>query len=416
MVLTLCVLPFYVVSAQQIAIRAGHLVDPATGTFAENQIILIENQTITDVGSNLDIASVDEVIDLSESWVMPGLMDAHVHLTTNFPHDIGSGVSMASFYLTESNAYRVLRGVNNARDVLNVGFTTVKDVGNDGNYVAIDLGRAIERGWVEGPTVVATGKIIAAFGGQSSGISPDQSHVWEFEYIDADTPDEIRKAVRQNIYYGADAIKLVADNSAFYYTEEEIGAAVEEAGRAGLSVAVHVLGGEPARNVIMAGAHSVEHGFLLDDELLRLMQERGTFLVGTDFPLEHLQAMAMFIPDPEGLSRAIIDRLRRAHEIGVKMAFGTDVVIDLPSRNRGEMALDYLGVWQEAGVPASKTLQCMTTNAAELLRIQHERGAIASGQFADIVATTGNPLDDIQELRSIHFVMKEGRVIRSDTR
>jgi imidazolonepropionase-like amidohydrolase len=414
-ILLLCVLPFNVVSAQRIAIRAGHVVDPATGTSSENQIILIESRTITAVGANLDISSVDQVIDLSDSWVMPGLMDAHVHLTLNFPHDFGSGVSLASSYLTESNAFRVLRGVNNARDVLNVGFTTVKDVGNDGNYVAIDLRRAIENDWVEGPTVIATGKIIAAFGGQSSGISPDQPYVWEFEYIDADTPYDVRKAVRQNIYYGADAIKLVADNSAFYYTEEEIKAAVEEAGRAGLSVAVHALGGEPARNVVMAGAHSVEHGFLLDDELLRLMQERGTFLVGTDFPLEHLQAMGMFIPDPEEMSRAIIDRLRRAHEIGVKMAFGTDVVVDLPGRNRGEMALDFLSVWQEAGVPAAKILQCMTTNAAELLRIQHRRGAIASGQFADIVATTGSPLDDIQELRSIHFVMKEGRVIRSDT-
>jgi len=411
----LCILPLCAVSAQRIAIRAGHVVDPATGTSAENQIILIEDRIITAVGANLDISSVDQVIDLSDSWVMPGLMDAHVHLTANFPHDIGSGVSMASFYLTESNAYRVLRGVNNARDVLHVGFTTVKDVGNDGNYVAIDLRHAIANGWVEGPTVVATGKIIAAFGGQSSGISPDQSHVWEFEYIDADTPDEIRKAVRQNIYYGADAIKLVADNSAFYYTEPEIRAAVEEADRAGLTVAVHVLGGEPARNVIMGGAHSVEHGFYLDDELLRLMQQRGTFLVGTDFPLTHLQAMGMYFDDAAEISRAIIDRLRRAHEIGVKMAFGTDDVVDLPGRNRGDMALDFLTVWEEAGIPAPKILKCMTTNTAELFRIQHERGAIAAGQFADIVATRGNPLEDIQQLRAIHFVMKEGRVIRSDT-
>jgi len=177
-------------------------------------------------------------------------------------------------------------------------------------------------------------------------------------------------------------------------------------------VAVHVQGGEPARSVIMAGAHSIEHGFFLDDELLQLMVERGTFLVGTDFPLEHLRGMSF--PGVEGTSSAIIDRLRRAHEIGVKMAFGTDVVVDIPGRNRGEMALDYLDVWQEAGVPAPKVLQCMTTNVAELLRIQDERGAIAPGLFADIVATPGNPLEDIQELRSVHFVMKEGTVVRGE--
>jgi imidazolonepropionase-like amidohydrolase len=407
-------LAVHTVDAQQIAIRAGHLVDPAKGTSSENQIILIEGRTIAEVGPDLDISSADEVIDLSDSWVMPGLMDAHVHLTTNFPHDLAGGVSTAAFYLTESNAFRVLRGVKNARDVLNVGFTTVKDVGNDGNYVAVDLRRAIANGWVEGPTVLTTGKIIAAYGGQSHGVSPDAPLIWHFEYLDADTPDEIRKAVRQNIYYGVDAIKLVSDNSAFYYTEEEIRAAVQEANRANQTVAVHVLGGEAARNVILGGAHSVEHGFFLDDDLLRLMRENGTFLVGTDFPLEHLEAMGVFLPEPQAISQSIIDRLRRADEIGVKMAFGTDVVIDLPDRNRGQMALDFLGVWEAAGVPAPKILKCMTTNAAEFLRIHQERGAISAGFFADIVATPGNPLENIQELKSIHFVMKEGVVARHD--
>jgi len=412
--LLLGVLPIYSAVAQQIAIRAGHVVDPATGTSLENQIILIENRTITDVGTDLDISSADKVIDLSDSWVFPGLMDAHVHLTLNIPHELGYPVSIASFYLTESNAYRVLRGVKNARDVLEAGFTTVKDIGNDGNYAAIDLRRAIELGWVDGPTLINTGKIIAPFGGQSNGISPDQPHVWEFEYIDADTPDEIRKAVRQNIYYGATAIKLVADNSAFYYSEEEIRAAVEEAGKAGLTVAVHAFGGEPARNVIMGGAHSIEHGWMLDDELLQLMKEHGTFLVGTDFPLEHFQQMVMFFDDPEGISQMTINRLRRAHQIGVKMAFGTDVVLDLPGKNRGEMALDFLSVWEVADIPAPEILKAMTTNAAELFRIQHERGSVSKGQYADIVATAGNPLEDIQELRSIHFVMKEGNVISAD--
>jgi imidazolonepropionase-like amidohydrolase len=404
-------LPGYALG-QKVAILSGHLIDPSTGTSVENQVILIEDGIITDVGADLDVSAAERVIDLTGTWVMPGLMDAHVHLTLNFPNDAGTGVSLAASYLTESNAFRALRGVKNARDVLNAGFTTVKDIGNDGNYTAIDLRRAINKGWIEGPTLINTGKIIAPFGGQSKGISPDQPRVWQFEYIDADTPDEVRKAVRQNIFYGATAIKLVADNSAFYYGEDEIRAAVEEAGKAGLPVSVHAYGGQAARNVIMAGAQSIEHGWMLDDELLRLMKEKGTFLVGTDFPLEHYRAMPMFFDDPEEISRTTIKRLSHAHEIGVKMAFGTDIVVDLLGRNRGELALDFLSVWDEAGIPAPEILKAMTTNAAELFRIQDERGAITAGQYADIVATPTNPLEDIQALRNIEFVMKEGEVVR----
>ncbi len=271
-------------------------------------------------------------------------------------------------------------------------------------------------GWVEGATLTNPGKIIAPFGGQSSNISPDQPYTWQFEYQDADSPAEVVKAVRQNIFYGATAIKLVADNSAYYYSEEEIRAAVVEAAKAGLSVTVHTMGGEAARNVIMAGADAIDHGFALDDELLQLMVEKGTYLVGTDFPLEQFEAMSFFSDDPESMSQMITDRLRRAYQAGVKMAFGTDVVVDLPGRNRGELALDFLSVWEEAGVPAPEILKAMTTNAADLMRIQNERGALSTGLYADIIASPGNPLEDIQALRLVNFVMKNGRVIRNETR
>ncbi len=407
--------PFAIpMSAQKVAVRAGHVVDPATGTAAADQVILVEDGRITAVGRNLDVRGVDRVIDLSDAWVMPGLMDAHVHLTLNMPDEMGVAVPLPTFYLSQSNASRALLGVKNARDVLHAGFTTVKDIGNDGNYVATDLRRAVEAGWIEGPTILNTGKIIGPFGGQTHDISPDMPHIWEFEYVDADSPEEVRKAVRQNIYYGATAIKLVADNSAFYYDVDEIRAAVDEAAKAGLTVAVHAYGGEGARNAILAGAHSIEHGWTLDDELLRLMKERGTVLVGTDFPLEHYRAMVMFFPDPEGIYAQTVRRLRRAHEIGVRMAFGSDVVVDLLDRDRGRLALDFLSTWVEAGVPAPEILRAFTTNNAEFLRVADERGAIAPGQWADLVATPGNPLQDILQLREIRYVMKEGRVVRSE--
>lgn len=393
-------------AAQTTAIRAGHIVDPATGTVQANQIILIdEDGKITAVGANLQVPDGATVIDLSHSWVLPGLMDAHTHLTFSIP----AGQSLITPYLTESTTLRGMRGLRNARIVLEAGFTTVKDIGNAANYADSDLRRAIERGWFPGPTLLTAGKIIAPFGGQSLNVPLEQGPFWQYEYLDADTPDEIRKAVRQNLYYGANTIKLVADNSNFFYSLEEIRAAVEEAHNAGVTISIHVMRDAPARNVILGGADSIEHGFELSDDVLSLMKEHGTILVGTDFPAEHLEAMNSL---DGNLGQLIINRLQRAHSIGVKMAFGTDVVIDMPGKTRADMMLDYLAVWEAAGVPPAGILKAMTTNAAELMRVEKERGAIRPGLQADIIATPENPLENIHTLRQVHFVMKDGTVIK----
>lgn len=397
--------------AQTVAIRAGNLLDPATGGVAKNQIILVKDGKIAEVGARVQIPAGAEVVDLSNAWVMPGLMDAHTHLTAGPAPGIPA--SVITPYLSESTALRALRGAHHARAVLEAGFTAVKDVGNDAEYAAVDLRRAIEKGWFPGPTMLTTGKIIAAFGGQSSGIPPEQGPFWHHEYIDADTPEEVRKAVRQNIYYGANAIKLVADHNPYFYSLEEVRAAVEEAHAAGMTIAVHVIGGEAARNVIRAGPDSVEHGFDLSDELLLLMKEKGVVLVGTDFPEEHLKLMN-FNPLAEGktLGQRILDRLSRAHKIGVKLAFGTDVFVDLPNRTRADLMLDYLDVWTAAGIPPAEILKAMTSNAAELFRWQGKRGAVAPGQAADIIAAPANPLENIQALRRVHLVMKNGKVVK----
>lgn len=398
------------VGAQTSAIRAGNLIDPATGKVAKNQVILIRNGKITEAGPDVAIPAGTPVVDLSNSWVLPGLMDAHTHLTFSLKP---GGLNMEASYMKEGTGFRALQGAHTARLVLEAGFTAVKDIGNSANYADIDLRRAIEQGWFPGPTMLTTGKIIAAFGGQSNGVPPEMGRIWEFEYIDADTPEEIRKAVRKNIYYGANAIKLVADNSAYFYSVEEIRAAVEESHRAGVTCAIHVYGGEAAKNVILGGADSLEHGFDLSDDLLRLMKEKGTVLVGTDFPEEHLKSMNFnAVAGGMTLGQRIVDRLRRAHKIGVKLGFGSDVVVERPGKNRAEMMLDYLEVWTAAGVPPADILKAMTTNVAELFRWQGKRGAIAAGQAADIIAVPQNPLEDIQALRKVNFVMKNGTVIK----
>ena len=184
-----------------------------------------------------------------------------------------------------------------------------------------------------------------------------------------------------------------------------------EAHLAGRAVAVHVSGGPAARNVIMGGADSIEHGWTLDNTLLELMKEKGIFLAGTDFPVAHLKAANY--RNPEKIAANGIERLNRAYKVGVKLVFSTDSVTEMPNETRADMAWDYLAVWRAAGLPPAEILKSMTTYPAELLRIQKERGSIATGLYADIIAMPSNPLDDVESLRKVNFVMKNGAVIKS---
>ena len=398
--------------AQVLAIRAGTVVDPAHGSSAKDQVILVEHGKILRIGPKVEIPPGAEIIDLSKEWVTPGLIDAHTHMTLT---EFEGNAPFESFYLNQSSTLRGLRGMHNAQLVLNQGFTTLRDVGNSAEYAMSDVRRAIAAGWFIGPTIIDSGKIIAPFGGQSRDIPPRQGAFWQFEYIDADGPEQVRKAVRTNIYYGAGVIKLVADNNPYHYSIEEFRAAVDEAHRAGIPVAVHVYGGDALENAIEAGVDSIEHGFDLTDAQLGRMKAKGMFLVGTDFPRKHLDIVGTsggILPEPAVLAPKIIDRLRRAHRIGVRMAFGSDTVIDMPGRTRADLMFDYLAVWREAGVPPADILKAMTVNAAELLRVDKVRGSLHEGLSADLVAMPADPLSDIENLRKIDFVMKDGKVVR----
>ena len=398
-------------SGQDAVIKAGHMFDSRTGKFLDNQIIVVKGGRIAEVGPTVAYKSTDKVIDLSKSWVLPGLMDCHVHITSNYAHRQYNGLH--DIYVTESSGFRSLRGASVAEQLLMGGFTTIKEIGNDANYASADVIRAIRQGWVKGPTIFYSGKIIAPYGGQSNGINIENEHLWQFEYIDADTPDEIKKAVRKNIYYGANVIKMVSGDNATY-DEADIRAAVDEAKKAGIKVTVHVMGGQGARNVIMGGAAAIEHGFDLDDDLLRLMKEKGTFLVGTDLYYENLFAYGMGEEQAKRMSNNIADRLRRAYKVGTKMAFGTDVIIDLPGMNRLQSNFRVLENWKLAAIPPSYILQTMTLHAAELLGIEKNRGVIESSYLADIVATGADPSANIDAIKSVHFVMKDGKVVRDD--
>ena len=399
-----------IVNAQNTVIKAGHFFDARKGKMLNNQIIVIQEGKIKEIGINPKFKDTDRIIDLSNSWVLPGLMDCHVHLTLNLPY---RNVNIEQLYTHESTSLRAIRGTLVAKQFLDNGFTTIKEIGNDANYATADIIKAINKGWIQGPTIIYAGKIIAPYGGQSKGVNPEHEYTWAFEYLDADTPDEIKKAIRKNIYNGATTIKLVADANGIY-NKEDIKAAVDEAKKYGLNVTVHTVGGLAATNVILARVAGIEHGFELNNEQLKSMKDKGVFLVGTDFSFDNWYAYGMDSTTATTLNNNLVDRLKRAYKIGTPMAFGTDIIVNLPELNRVESSLKVLETWKAAEIPASYILQTMTIKAAELLGIDKERGILEFNYYADIIAVERNPLEDIEFIKTVHFVMKEGTVVRND--
>ena len=391
--------------AQVTAIKAGKLVDPETGTTSTNQIILIEGSKIKAVGTAIQIPSGATIIDLSDSTVLPGLFDSHTHMCMTMLKDRDAN----NYYFTtllDSTGYRAIQGVANARAMLEAGFTTIRDVGNAANYADSDLRRAIEEGLVPGPTIINAGRIIAPYGGQFQ-LQPEKRALANPEYLFADTKDELKKAVRENIHYGAKVIKLVVDDQQYIYSVDDIKFVIEEAAKAGLKVAAHCWTDAGARNAAEAGVASIEHGFRMSDEALRVAKKNNVVLVGTDFT--EFAAREMGRPD---MHPVFVDRLKRAYKIGVTMAFGTDVIFTSPGQTRGTLSVEFINSFVEAGVPAKEILKIMTINAARLLGVDKERGAIKAGLAADIIATPENPLDSISTLRKVGFVMKDGKVFK----
>jgi imidazolonepropionase-like amidohydrolase len=394
---------------QVTAIRAGRLVDPESATIAANQVILIEGGRFTAIGANLAIPRGAEVIDLSGMTVLPGLVDAHNHLALTYKAEPEHNVYYLT-YVMESTPLRAIQAASNGIQMLDAGFTIVRDMGNAGNYADAALRQAIEQGWIPGPMIINSGVIIGGQGGQfwpTPEMAVDKNIVYP-EYLDADTPDEIVKAVRRNALFGARVIKICVDCKPWGYTTDEIRLFISEAARIGLKVEGHVQTVEGAKRATDAGVWSIAHDRGLTDEMHKVMAQKGIWRAGTETPISLTGHTT-----PERY-KSTVAGLRNAWENKVPLTFSTDADYYVPGKTRGQVAIEFIETWKAAGIPAADILRAMTIGGYKVSETMGKRGPIRVGLAADLIAVAGNPLESIDALRDVRFVMKDGTVFKRD--
>jgi imidazolonepropionase-like amidohydrolase len=407
-----------------VAIRAGHLFNSKSGTMLANQVVLIDGEKITDVGpaDRVQIPAGVQVIDLSQATVLPGLIDAHTH--------VYSSLSNGARVTTTKEAW-TLMAVGNAQTTLRAGFTTVRDVGTHGEgYGDVDVRNAINRGIFEGPRMQVSTRGIGASGSNYIG-APDITITAGNQEIHG--VEEAREAVREQIHYGADWIKVFPtgaysfspDGELFVdptFTLAELQAIVDEAHRHQRKVAAHAYGGEGLRNSIIAGVDCIEHGQGLDDSEIAMMIQKGTYYDVTGYRYT-MPEIAENDRKNTGGKYSIIPifekNFKNALSKGVKMVYGSGVdgtAGDPRSSgpyNHGTQALDFIWLVNHGMSPLA-ALQSATVTDAEMLGWQDKIGSVEKGKFADIIAVSGDPLKDISEMQRVKFVMKGGQVIKND--
>lgn len=404
-------------------VEAGRLLaDPSNGVVQRGKTLVIRGNQVVEVRDGfVGDPSQGKVVDLREAFVLPGLIDSHVHLTGQ------QNPNSRLEEVTLSDADQAMVGARYARRTLMAGFTTVADLGAS-NEAIFALRNAVKTGDVPGPRIIASGSSVSIHGGHGdiNGYRDDVMHLLSSESI-CSGPEDCMRAVRTQVRAGADIIKITATGGVLsntaaglgqQFSDPELTAIVDSAHRMGRQVTAHAHGVDGINAFLRAGGDSIEHGTYLDDQSIRLFKSNGAWLVPTllagDFVARIASGPNNFFT-PAQTAKALeagpkmLDMARRAHEGGVKIAFGTDSGVSAHGDNAQEFAL-----LVRAGLTPLEAIQAATVGAAEHLRISNEAGKIAPGMPADIVAVSGDPLSDVTELERMRFVMKSGVVYRAD--
>ncbi|MDR3750128.1 MAG: amidohydrolase family protein [Terracidiphilus sp.] len=406
-------------------VKAGHLFDATSDQLRDNVVLVIEGERIAKVGPAAQVAipAGATVVDLSQDWVLPGLIDCHTHLESRADkydpiNEVKDTPFMGGF-----------NGVVNARQTLQAGFTGVRDLGSQ-PFFAVDLRRAIDSGYIPGPRVVASGPAISITGGHGdmNGFAPGVENMMypaERDFAIADGPEQVRHAVREQIKYGVDVIKILATGGvlslgdkpgAEQLTYEEMKMAADEAHRAGRKVAAHAHGAEGIKDAVRAGIDSIEHGSLIDQEGIDLMKAHGTYLVADIYNDDYIlgKAIEFGLPKENVDKEKMVGRLQRenfakAVAAGVKIAFGTDAGV----YPHGDNAKQFHYMVKFGMTPAG-AIRAATSSAADLIDRSKDEGTLEAGKYADLIAVTANPLDRVEVLEHVSFVMKGGKVYKDE--
>jgi imidazolonepropionase-like amidohydrolase len=420
-------------------VKAGRLFDPRTGKVLSPAAVLIENGKIKEVGSPSqvqgDAPAGIKTIDLGSATLLPGLIDSHTHLlldvtlpteaegTRRYNGEFVPGLLLAIVAMSPSE--RVLRGAQLAREDLESGFTTVRNLGHSGIEGDVALRDAINAGRVPGPRILASGRKLISPGAYIRNLNPALAEsIVQQEFLEIGSPEAARQAVRTNASYNVDLIKITLGDD---ITQGEVTTIVDEAHGQNLRVAIHAVTATSIQMAINAGANSIEHGNGVTDEQLKLMRDKGIFLDLTPtwydgFDTRIHDATIAMSPafrselvtgDDRARERAAA-RVQRVLKSGVKFAAGSDMCWFYAGKTRGQASAMMFSALRTAGMPPLVVLRAVTTNAAEMLGWQDRVGAVEPGKFADLIAVAGDPISDISELERVRFVMKDGQVVRND--